>query len=181
MTPGDPFSVLGLEPSFDLDMNAAEQRFRELSRVVHPDRFAGAGGGERRRALGKAVDLNEAWRLLRDPIRRAEALLRRHGVAFNEAAQPRPSQALLMEFLELREELAEARAGRDLAAVGRLDAQVKSREQAVIERARAGFAALAAGGAGRDAHVAALLDALGEWRYIRRFFDEVRAIEEEIG
>ena len=69
----DPFDTLGLEPVFDLDLAAAERRYRELSKVVHPDRFTTVSGPERRRALSKAVDVNEAWRRLRDPIARAES------------------------------------------------------------------------------------------------------------
>gem|GEM_PF-894 len=175
----DPFATLGLDPAFDLDLGAAERRFRELSRVVHPDRFAGAASGERRRALGKAVDVNEAWRKLRDPIARAEALLRRRGVEVNEGSQPRASQALLIDFMELREQLAEARERRERAVIGALADAVKSREEAALARLREGFARLTDGDP--QGQGPALLSALGELRYVRRFLDEVRAIEEDLG
>lgn len=177
--PLDPFATLGLAPRFDLDIEAAERRFRELSRVVHPDRFAGASAPERRGALGKAIDLNESWRKLRDPISRAEALLRGAGVELSEASQPRASQALLMDFMDLREQLAEARGQRDRAAAGRLAEEVQTREAAVLQRLSAGFARLDEAGPSREPLVASLLEALGELRYVRRFLDEVRAIEEE--
>lgn len=169
----DPFSVLGVEPRFDLDLDALERRYREVSRQVHPDRFAQAGAAERRRALGRAVDVNAAWRTLRDPLARAEALLAKLGVASNERAPV--SQALLMDFLELREELAEARA--DAAAVRRLEATVREREAGATTRLREALDRLAA--PTDPALVAPALEALGELRYVRRFLDEVRAIDEE--
>jgi molecular chaperone HscB len=176
----DPFDTLGIEPRFDLDIAQVERRFRELSRVVHPDRFTSAGGGERRRALGRAVDVNEAFRVVRDPIRRAEALLARLGVAFSETAQPKASPALLMEFMELREELAEARSGRKLDRITALSEQVRGRERGVLDRLSAGFTgALQPGGAPPDGQ--ALASMVGELRYVRRFLEEVRAIDEELG
>lgn len=175
----DPFDTLGIEPRFDVEQAALEKRYRELSRVVHPDRFAGAGGADRRRALGRAVDINEAYRLVRDPLRRAEALLRRAGHEVSETAQPKASPAMLMEFMELREELAEARASKQLARVAALSAQVERRQDSVLGALREAFGALGdrklAPGEGEP-----LAARLGELRYIRRFLDEVSAIEEEL-
>ncbi|MCU0654067.1 MAG: Fe-S protein assembly co-chaperone HscB [Polyangiaceae bacterium] len=176
----DPFALLGIPPRFDLDIEATERRFRELSRVVHPDRFAGAGAHERRQALGRSIDLNDAWRKLRDPISRAEALLRAQGVEVSEASQPRASQALLLDFMELREQLAETRASRDVAAARLLAAEVQGREGAVLRRLSEGFTRLAeASPAERGPLAASLLEGVGELRYVRRFLDEVRAIEED--
>ena len=42
----DPFDILGLPPSFELDLQAAEKRYRDLSRVLHPDKHVGSGPGE---------------------------------------------------------------------------------------------------------------------------------------
>ncbi len=50
----DPFAVLGLPRAFDVDLRSAEKAHRELSRALHPDRYASAGASERREALGKA-------------------------------------------------------------------------------------------------------------------------------
>ena len=172
----DPFDTLGVAPAFEVDMTALEQRFRDLSRVVHPDKFVGGAAGERRRALSKAVDVNAAYRVLRDPIKRAEALLARHGVVVGEENQPKASAALLMDVLEQREELAEAKRKRDRARVGELAALVGGREASVLSRLAAAFADLALSGDARDT----ALSLLGELKYLRRFLDEVRAIEEEL-
>src|SRR6516225_6451682 len=116
----DPFETLGVEARFDLDLAALSQHHRDLSKALHPDRYSGAGAAERRLSLGRAIDVNEAFRVLKDPIRRAEALLRRAGVPVGETSEPKPPPALLMEMMEAREELAGAARAKDLAAVARL-------------------------------------------------------------
>ena len=172
----DPFETLGVEARFDLDVRAVEQRHRDLSKTLHPDRFSGAPAAERRMALGRAIDVNEAWRVVRDPIRRAEALLRRAGVAVGESAEPAAPPSLLMEMMDVREELAEARQAKALDRVGVLGETMRKREAAAIARLGSDFQA--AGGE-RD-KTSMILPSLGELRYIRRFLDEVAAIEEEL-
>ena len=98
--------MAGVERRYDLDLDQLEARFRERSRKLHPDRFTTADPRARRASLQWSVKLNEARRVLKDPIRRAEYLLASSGVEVPSAAPP----ALVMEILELREELGEARA-----------------------------------------------------------------------
>ena len=169
----DPFTTMGVEPKFDLDLDKLAERHRDLSRALHPDRYAGAPAAERRLALGRAIEVNDAFRVLKDPVRRAEALLRRAGVPVGETAEPKPSQALLMDMMEQREELADARRAKDLPAVQKLAASIRDRERAVLERL--GRALEAEGSALPQA-----LPHLGELRYLRRFLDEVSAIEEDL-
>ena len=88
MSPSDPFEALGVEPAFNLDLALLEQRHRDLSRALHPDRHASSGAAERRMALGRAIEVNEAFRKLKDPIRRAEALLALRGVQSGEGKDP---------------------------------------------------------------------------------------------
>src|SRR5436190_21178580 len=122
----DPFETLGIEPAFSLDLEVLEQRHRDMSRALHPDRYAASGAAERRRALGRAIEVNEAFRILKDPVRRAEALLARLGVASGEGKEPPASPGLLMEVMERREALAEVRKTKNEAALARLIAEVRS-------------------------------------------------------
>jgi molecular chaperone HscB len=170
----DPFDTLGIAPAFDLDLAAVEKRYRELARVLHPDRHLGGAPAERRMALGKAVEVNEAWRLLRDPIRRAEALLRRRGVTVEEGKEPKAEPAFLMEMMEQREALSEAKASGDPEAVKRLGNAIYERQKSVTARIATAFA----GGAGANGALDQVLSLLGELRYYRRFLDEVSAIED---
>lgn len=167
----DPFATLGAPRRFDLDLSALEKTHRELSRALHPDKFAQSSASERRSALEKAAAVNEAWRTLRDPIKRAEALFRAAGVVVGDGNEPKASPAFLMDVLEQREALAEARGKKDLAAVAKLGDAMRARSEAAEKRLAEGFAA------GEDAK--GLLPLLGELRFFKRFLDEVEAIEEE--
>lgn len=167
----NPFALLGVESRFDLDLSALEKTHRELSRALHPDKFAQGSASERRAALEKAAAVNEAWRTLRDPIKRAEALFRLHGIAVGEDNEPKSTPAFLMDVLEMREELAEARAKKDLEKVRKLGASMKTKLDGAQKKLADGFAEK------RDP--LALLPLLGEMRFYKRFLDEVDAIEEE--
>ena len=171
----DPFETLGIAPTFDLDLAAVEKQYRELARVLHPDRHLAGSPGERRMALGKAVEVNEAWRLVRDPIRRAEALLRRQGVRLEEGKEPKPEPEFLMEMMDQREALSEARASADPAVVERLASAIRKREANVIASISAAFGSAAKSSGASLEKVAPLI---GELRYYRRFLDEVSAIED---
>jgi molecular chaperone HscB len=177
----DPFDTLGLEPRFDLDPALIDRRVRELGRALHPDRHATATASERRLALGRSIDVNEAGRVLRDPIRRAEVLRQRllgaaqH--ALDEAVGNAPPE-LLMQMMELRESLASAKSAGDLAKVRHLAEPVKQREEQVLAAIDQRFAG-ALEGEGLD--LGALDGHISELRYLRRFLDEAGAIEDELG
>lgn len=165
----DPFATLGLSPNFALDLAELEARYHDLAKVVHPDKQAGKSAAERRRALSLSVDVNAAYRALRDPIRRAEAMLGARGKSVDRAA---PSPAFLMDVMELRESLADARAARDLVRVRAMAVDVAARRERVTAALSAAFAEA------RDDDATALV---AELKYLSRFLDEVRAIEEEAG
>ncbi|HEX5657117.1 MAG TPA: Fe-S protein assembly co-chaperone HscB, partial [Polyangiales bacterium] len=79
--------MLGLTPAFDLDDKELEQRYRDLQRTLHPDRFAQAPASERRQALSRAVSVNDAYRTLRDPLKRGELYYVRLGGTVSETGQ----------------------------------------------------------------------------------------------
>jgi molecular chaperone HscB len=176
----DPFATLGIARSFDVDLDAIERIHRELSRALHPDKFAGGGRSERSAALAKAMEVNEAWRVVRDPIRRAEALLKLSGAGVREGEEPRPSQEFLMDMLEQREALSDARRLRDLAAIRDMAVAIEARAKDVERSLSEGFAAgrLGQGDEGGDRGV--LASKIGELRFYRRLLDEVSAIEDEL-
>ncbi len=98
------FELFGLPVGFLLDSAALAERYRELQKVVHPDRYANATDQERRISLQQATSVNEALATLKDPLKRAVYLLGLYGVEVD----PRRSTAdtaFLIEQMELREEL----------------------------------------------------------------------------
>ena len=162
-----------MEPAFGLDLPALEQRHRDLSRALHPDRHAGSGAAERRLALGRAIEVNEAFRVLKDPVRRAEALLALRGVQSGEGKEPPASPALLMEVMERRESLAEIRHSKNIAALQVLTVEVRS-EAARVQTALAGAFALS------TSNSAEILKLIGELRYYRRFLAEAASIADDL-
>jgi len=166
----NPFDSLGIEPRYDLDLVAAAQRHRDLSRTLHPDRFVGRPASERRLALSKSIEVNEAWRKLRDPVSRAEALLAHHGIACGEDADAKAGPDLLMEMMEHREALAEARANRNAEQLARLTSTMREREHDVVHALTEAFS--------RDLSGAPRL--LGELRFVRRFLEQAATVEDEL-
>ncbi len=99
------FELFGLAPAFALDADSLERAYREIQARVHPDRFAQAGDAERRASMQMTTQVNEAYRTLKSPLRRAQYLVEMHGVdtAFEtNTAMPRE---FLMAQMELRERL----------------------------------------------------------------------------
>jgi len=175
----DHFAVLGVERRYDLDATALEARYKELSRKLHPDRFAKADPRARRAALQRTVQLNEAWRALKAPLERAEYLLELGGVKIAtddggaRSGGVAASPELLMEILELREELGDARAAKDDAKVARLGAAMRARADEAKARVAAGLT-----GAASAVKLEGVARELVALRYYRRFLDEVVAHEE---
>ena len=176
----DPFEMLGVERRFDLDLATLEKTHRELSRALHPDRYAGAGASERRAVLEKAASVNEAWRTVRDPIKRAEALFALAGLQVGEDNEPKPTPAFLMEVLEQREALSDARAAKDLVKVRSIGAAMEKRANDAEQKLAQGFVAVGTDASAADrTAVTELLPLLGELRFFKRFLEEVSNIEEE--
>jgi molecular chaperone HscB len=181
LLPPDPgadfFGVLGVERRHDLDMASAEQRYRELTRKLHPDRFARADPRARRASLARSVQLNEAWRALKDPVRRAEYLLGLWRARDQEAEKETASPALLAEILELRQELGEARLEGDDAKVQQMASAMRARAEQSMSR----VAALLSGASPPSAEaVTAAARELVAVRYYRRFLDEVAVHDEAV-
>lgn len=180
----DYFGVLGIPRAFAVDVVDLEKRYKEATKILHPDWFARADARARRASLERLVQLNEAWRTLMDPVRRAEYLLSLHGIDMGDTATTsRPGQSgehatlpvpqvLLMEALELREALAEAHAARDFREAEALAAKVRSRLDIVMEDVAKAFAS-------SPPELTTIAARLVTVRYYRRFLDEARVVAED--
>jgi molecular chaperone HscB len=127
---GDYFSVFGLVPRLDLDLGMLEHEFHKLSRKLHPDRFGRASANEKEWSLAGTALLNDAYRTLRDPIRRTQYLLKLHGAEIGEENSGKdrkdPSRApadLLEEVFDLNMQLEEMRAAHKM---GEEDPELKA-------------------------------------------------------
>jgi molecular chaperone HscB len=127
------FALFDLPEHYALDTADLAERYRELQRVVHPDRFANASEQERRLAVQGASHINQAFETLKQPLARARYMLSLRGIDL-DAQQETTSDALfLMEQMELREQLAEARSQDDpFAVIDRVAARLGEQRRALI-------------------------------------------------
>ena len=120
------FELFGLAPAFAVESEALERSYREIQSRVHPDRFAHAGDAERRASLQWTTRVNEAYRILKDPVQRARHILELHGVDVAFETNTAMPPEFLMQQMELRETLESAK---DAAALDALRRDLhKSRE-----------------------------------------------------
>ncbi len=123
----DHFTLFGLPRSFRIDVTALDRRYREIAAQVHPDKFVQAADAERRLSLQWATRVNEAYQTLKESLPRAQYLLQLAGHdlgAENNSAMP---PEFLMEQMEWREAVAEARAAHALDELEQLHHRVKQR------------------------------------------------------
>ena len=120
----DHFELLGLPVKYAVDPARLERGYRELQSQVHPDRFASATEAERRVAMQWATRANEAFRTLRDPIDRARYLLQLKGYDTEEETNTAMPADFLMQQMEWREAVENARASRQAAALESLRAEL---------------------------------------------------------
>lgn len=107
----DYFAFFGLDERLALDADSLQSVFYEQSRLLHPDRFARASATDRNDSIRASSLLNDGYRTLRDPLRRAEYVLSRHGFDIGEQRSNNVPPELLEEVFELNMALDELRDG----------------------------------------------------------------------
>src|SRR5271155_1691773 len=153
--PVDYFAFFGLPRKLNLDVAALEREFYELSRKLHPDLYARADKREQEWSLEQSSHLNDAYRTLKDPIKRTEYLLRMEGVELEEQSKAATEKArasgeikkqvvppdLLEEVFELNMQLEELRmqkkAGEDdpalIEEIGKQKLELEQKYEALLE------------------------------------------------
>lgn len=160
----DHFQRLGLPAAFPLDAAELDRRYFALQRQLHPDRFVTKSPRERAISQSQATSLNAAYETLKDPLDRAAYLLKRMGVDIDPGdGATIKDPALLMEAMEMREALSDAR---DNAAIATIAAQAESDSKQALAAVAAAFAA-----GDRDAARTAVL----RLKYLTKMGDEIRA------
>jgi molecular chaperone HscB len=188
----DYFEVFGLPRKLQVDLDALQRRFYELSRRHHPDFHQGADATGQAQALEASALVNRAYRALRDPIGRVEyviALEEGREVREETSARPKAPMDLLEEMLEVQEALEEAKsagvtdetAGRLRAERQRLEDRRKAEEEAVIA-AQAEWDAAVDAGADRKPLLARFKERLAARAYLRTVIDDLtQALGEDEG
>jgi len=153
--PVDYFSFFGLPRKLNVEVSALEREFYQLSRKLHPDLYSGADKREQEWSLEQSSLLNDAYRTLKDPIKRTEYLLRLEGVELEEQSKSATEEAratgkakkqvvppdLLEEVFDLNMQLEELRVqkkmGEDdpalIEEIGRQKLELEEKHQALLE------------------------------------------------
>jgi len=124
------FDLFGLPPSFSIEGETLERSYRDIQSKVHPDRFAHAGDAERRASLQWTTRVNEAYRTLKDPVQRARHLLELHGVDVAFETNTAMPPEFLVQQMELRETLEDAK---DAAALDALRSNLRKQKRQLVE------------------------------------------------
>jgi molecular chaperone HscB len=157
--PVDYFTFFGLPRKLNVNVVLLEKEFYQLSRKLHPDLYSGADPREQEWSLEQSSQLNDAYRTLKDPIKRTEYLLRLEGVELEEQSKSATEQAratgaikkqvvppdLLEEVFDLNMQLEELRMqkkmGEDdpalIEEVGRQKLELEEKHEALLEELRA--------------------------------------------
>lgn len=128
------FDLFHLPAQFALDEMALDAAYRTVQTQVHPDRFAAAGDAQKRIAMQWATRANEAYRTLRDPLKRASYLLSLRGVDIGAENNTAMEPAFLMQQMEWREGIEDAAAARNVDALDALLAELREERRIRVER-----------------------------------------------
>ena len=168
------FELFGLPAGFDIDGKALMERYRELQRAVHPDKFANASDAERRLSVQVASRVNEGYRTLKDPLARARYLLELKGVDLNDTDTALDG-GFLMEQMELRERLEEAKGAADSPQrLQKLGDDIRGHEDALVAELQKLF------DNGDAQALAKARDASRKLQFFRRLADELIGLEDDL-
>lgn len=154
--PVDYFTFFGLPRKLNLDVPSLEREFYQLSRKLHPDLYSVADPREQEWSLEQSSLLNDAYRTLKDAIKRTEYLLRLEGVELEEQSKSATDQAratgqvkkqvvppdLLEEVFDLNMQLEELRMqkkmGEDdpalIEEIGRQKLELEEKHEALLDQ-----------------------------------------------
>ncbi|MDB5957773.1 Fe-S protein assembly co-chaperone HscB [Ramlibacter sp.] len=120
------FELFGLPEQFHQSGAALDERWKELQREVHPDKFAAQGTSAQRIAMQWSVRVNEAYKRLRDPLQRAAYLCERRGAPINAETNTAMPAEFLAGQMAWREALDDACSEEDLDRVATELARARS-------------------------------------------------------
>lgn len=120
------FALFNLPEQFTIDLNSLESNFRAIQSVSHPDRFVTCTSAEKLQSMQTATLANEAYLTLKSPANRAKYLLAQQGInAIDEKNTQMPAD-FLMQQMEWREAMEDAKAAKNMADLENLLAEMQS-------------------------------------------------------
>jgi len=110
------FQLFGLAANFTVDTVKLSELYQSLQKTVHPDRFAHASSQEQMIAVQKSAMINDAYQTLKEPIKRADYMLKLRGTPMPSEQASFSDNQFLMRQMELREMLEDVKHARDIDA-----------------------------------------------------------------
>jgi molecular chaperone HscB len=166
------FELFGLPQAYAVDRDKLDAAYREMQNTVHPDRFAAQPDAEQRVAMQWATQANEAYQTLKHPVSRGVYLLKLQGIDAFDASNTKMAPAFLMQQMEWREAIDEARAGNSTAALDALTDDLRS--------AHRGIEAQLADLIDTAHDYAAACEAVRQLRFMDKLIAEVGDVYEEL-
>ncbi|NKF52411.1 co-chaperone HscB [Shewanella sp. WXL01] len=99
------FELFHFTPAFDIDTTALAERYRELQRAVHPDKFAHESEQQKLLSVQRTAQINDGYQTLKTPLRRAEHMLSLRGIDLSHETTTVKDTSFLMQQMEWREAL----------------------------------------------------------------------------
>ena len=128
------FELFGLPCRFSQDRAGLDQRWKDLQREAHPDRFVAQGAAAQRLAMQWSVRINEAYQRLKDPLSRAAYLCELHGAAVNAENNTAMPASFLMQQIEWCEALDEAKTAESIHQISDLTNEFMRDQLSKIEQ-----------------------------------------------
>lgn len=134
------FTLFRLPENYDIDTNALAQTHRALIAQFHPDKFAAASAFEQKQALMMTATLNEAHRVLNDPLDRAAYLLQKQGINADAPEHTQFAPEFLMQQMEWRETLMDAKISQNTHELNQLAQTIAAEQEQLQQNLQAAFA-----------------------------------------
>lgn len=123
------FELFGLEPNFSIDVAKLSSKLRALLNSVHPDRFASSGAQQQMLSMQKTTQLNDAFAVLKNPVKRAQYLLHLKTGIDTSKEHTVNDPEFLMQQLELREELEDISSSSDISQLHQFADKISELEE----------------------------------------------------
>ena len=127
------FELFGLNPQFSIDLSKLESNYRAIQATSHPDRFVTCTSAEKLQSMQTATLANEAYLSLKSPALRASYLLDLQGIDAVHETNTHMPHDFLMQQMEWREAMDDAKHAKDVLALENLLAEMQAEAKQLQE------------------------------------------------
>ncbi|WP_373820031.1 Fe-S protein assembly co-chaperone HscB [Glaesserella sp.] len=168
----NPFTLFDLPVQFQVDNAQLSERYLALQKSLHPDNFSASSAQEQRLAVQKSAEINDALHILKDPIKRAEAIIAIHtGEQQDIEQKSNRDMAFLMQQMEWRETLESIETAKNEAELTAFTQEIEQQQKAILQQIEQAL------NAQQWTDALAINDKL---RFIKKLLVEIERVEEKL-